>query len=246
MKKIFTLFAAALVGLAVYAQDCPTETKFYLLNGEDAANVELELGISENLSNNLNGFNFEVTKPDGATWKRVQGLNYFTAKGYAGYILGMLSTNMGMDFSDEELEGMLGDLCDVKSSVKNNNLVIIEVLSTLDCRFFPATPGKVGKFKIDLSACEDGTYELKAENTPSTGSMSYTGGPEGNRAWTIDEPLVISLDVADGAVSETPTAISEIAVDKATDNRIFDLQGRELSRVPESGIYIQNGKKYVK
>ena len=42
-----------------------------------------------------------------------------------------------------------------------------------------------------------------------------------------------------------PDAISTIINDKA-DNRIFDLQGRELQSVPEHGIYIQNGKKYVK
>ena len=41
------------------------------------------------------------------------------------------------------------------------------------------------------------------------------------------------------------TGISTIINDKA-DNRIFDLQGRELKSVPETGIYIQNGKKYVK
>ena len=41
------------------------------------------------------------------------------------------------------------------------------------------------------------------------------------------------------------TGISTIITDKA-DNRIFDLQGRELKGVPETGIYIQNGKKYVK
>ena len=42
-----------------------------------------------------------------------------------------------------------------------------------------------------------------------------------------------------------PDAITTIINDKA-DNRIFDLQGRELKSVPETGIYIQNGKKYVK
>ena len=42
-----------------------------------------------------------------------------------------------------------------------------------------------------------------------------------------------------------PEAISTIINDKV-DNRIFDLQGRQLKSVPEHGIYIQNGKKYVK
>ena len=375
MKKVFTLFAAALLGFCAYAQEpCPTVPELTLLNGEDAANVEIELGLKVNNSANLNGFNFELTKPHEAEWKRAQGLNYFTAKGYAPYILGCLAENMGMTFTDEELEGMLSDLCDVKSNAKTvgeeKNLVIIEILSTNDCRFFPQAPGKVGKFKIDMSPLADGEYEIKAENTPATASMSYTGGPEGSRAWTIDEPLVITLvkegnvvtekadtpqpveynafyvtgtfnewdqdvanmtelvanadgnqftgsvELADGAefkvvspleeglkwfggvdenqvgyfeinnglldqpielvdgsnfkvvgdgkytitvmnpakglqeplvmtVSKESTGINTIGVDSAN-GRIYDLQGRELKSVPEHGIYIQNGKKYVK
>lgn len=46
-------------------------------------------------------------------------------------------------------------------------------------------------------------------------------------------------------VTKTSTAISTLANDKV-DNRIFDIMGRELKSIPESGIYIQNGKKYVK
>ncbi|MBR0025479.1 MAG: hypothetical protein IJP59_12860, partial [Muribaculaceae bacterium] len=162
--------------------------------------------------------------------------------------LGMLNQNMGTEFTDEELEDMLSDLCDVKSNAKTvgeeKNLVIIEILSTNDCRFFPQAPGKVGKFKIDMSALVDGEYEIRAENTPETASMSYTGGVEGTRAWTIDEPLTITLNKNGGEV--TVTAISTITIDQPVDNRIFDLQGRQLQSVPEHGIYIQNGKKYVK
>ena len=206
MKKLFTLFAAALLGFCAYAQDttepCPTVPEFYLLNGEDAANVEIEFGFSQNNSANLNGFNFAIQKPEGATWKKAQGLNWFSAKGYAPYILGMLNQNMGTEFTDEELEDMLSDLCDVKSNARVNPddatdpsqvLVIIQILSTLDCRFYPATPGKVGKFKLDMSALEDGEYDLHCNATPQGGSFSFTGGPEGSRAWTIDEELAITL-----------------------------------------------------
>ena len=52
------------------------------------------------------------------------------------------------------------------------------------------------------------------------------------------EPLVMT-------VSKEVTGISTILTDKA-DSRIFDLQGRQLNSVPAHGIYIQNGKKYVK
>ncbi len=49
-------------------------------------------------------------------------------------------------------------------------------------------------------------------------------------------------------LSEDPAAITTIYSDKVdnVDNRIFDLQGRDLQGVPEAGIYIKNGKKYVK
>ena len=206
MKKLFTLFAAALLGFCAYAQDttepCPTVPEFYLLNGDDAANVEIEFGFKQNNSANLNGFNFAIQKPEAATWKKAQGMNWFSAKGYAPYILGCLAENMGESFTDEELEEYLSDMCDVKSNVRVNPdnaedpsqvLVIIEILSTNECRFYPEGPGKVGKFKIDMSALEDGEYDLHCNATPQGGSFSFTGGPEGSRAWTIDEPLTITL-----------------------------------------------------
>ncbi|MBR5119017.1 MAG: DUF2436 domain-containing protein [Muribaculaceae bacterium] len=46
-------------------------------------------------------------------------------------------------------------------------------------------------------------------------------------------------------VTKEMTGISTVGVDKV-DNRIFDIMGRELKSIPETGIYIQNGKKYVK
>ena len=137
MKKVFTLFAAALMGFCAFAQEsCPTVPALTVLNPveDNAAGVEIELSLQVNNSANLNGFNFEFTKPHDATWQRVQGLNYFTAKGYAPYILGCLAENMGMTFTDAELEEMLSDMADIKSNAKTvgeeQNLVVIEILST--------------------------------------------------------------------------------------------------------------------
>lgn len=42
------------------------------------------------------------------------------------------------------------------------------------------------------------------------------------------------------------TGINEVKQNAPSDGRIYDLQGRRLSRLPEKGIYIQNGKKYIK
>ena len=50
MKKIFTLFAAALLGLSAYAEvseygPCPSKVNFALLNAENPAQVEIELQL---------------------------------------------------------------------------------------------------------------------------------------------------------------------------------------------------------
>ncbi|MBQ2001680.1 MAG: hypothetical protein II240_00070, partial [Bacteroidaceae bacterium] len=50
-------------------------------------------------------------------------------------------------------------------------------------------------------------------------------------------------------VTIDPTGIegvSEEITDRRTDNAIYDLMGRRLNGVPAKGIYIQNGKKYVR
>lgn len=255
MKKIFSLFAAALIGLSVSAQECPTESMMSLLNGEDAANVEIELGLSKNASSWLEGFMFSVSKPEGATWKKAYDENYFTAQGYAPYILGNLASGMGEDLTDEELEEYLYEACDILGLLRGDNLDLIEVLLWNDSRFFPACPGKVGKFAIDMSALEDGEYELRSENTPNGTNLLYGGASE-QSCWLLDEPMVITLTKQDNTVFEkrsTPafyvsslSGISTVATDAAVDSRIFDLQGRELQSAPEHGIYIQNGKKYVK
>ena len=43
-----------------------------------------------------------------------------------------------------------------------------------------------------------------------------------------------------------PTGISITTADESTNYIIYDLQGRRLASVPQKGIYIINGKKYVK
>lgn len=61
----------------------------------------------------------------------------------------------------------------------------------------------------------------------------------------VTTPNKEHMDGLQMIVTRTITGISTIGVDKV-DGRIFDIMGRELKSVPENGIYIQNGKKYVK
>ncbi len=251
MKKIFTLFAAATLGLCAFAQmpeTCPSELGFQVLNGENPAQVDVELTLI-NSSLNLNGFNTElqIDNNENVIFKKVSR-KAFTAAGYANVILARLD-----DATDEEREEILLEFCDVQSNIKESgNLVIIELLKTNDCRFFPVldTHTAIGKFYMDWSGlAKDGENEctISAPAIPSRYSFSYTGGVEGTRAWTPDAPLEFNMEMVDGVVREkVTTAINTINADKNVDNRIFDLQGRELQSVPEHGIYIQNGKKYVK
>lgn len=383
MKKVFTLFAAALLGLSAFAQDevCPSQLFFAPVADEQPANaVMLELQLT-NASENLNGFNMEITKT-GGQWIMVDEIfeTYFTATGYGKNILARWEGK-----TDAQREAALPTFCDVMSNVKESgNLVIIELLKNLNCRFFPYTGYEgingvfgenipIGLFGMNLSDCEDGDYTITAASTASTMSFSYTGGVEGTRAWTgpevtltltktgdivkvkgeepqpveynafyltgtfnewnqdvanmveltaneegtqftgvieldqdaefkvvtpledglkwfggVDENQVgyflindgvlnNPIDLIDGAnfrvdakakytitvmqpadglkgvqeplvmtVTRETTGISTIASDNAGDNRIFDLQGRQLQSVPEHGVYIQNGKKYVK
>lgn len=246
MKKLFTLIAAALMGLCAFSQNtvpCPSILSFKLIDGSDLSQVEVELQLL-NASYYLNGFNMAIGKDEAIQWKRV-GINYFTANGYGKVILARLE---GVD--DNEREELLHDMCDVLHNILNDKLIIIELLSTLECRFFPflGEPTGIGKFYMDMSGCDDGEYTITAENTALGCTFSFTGdGPEGDRAWTADAPVTATFIIENGVVTQERdvTGISTIATDNA-DNRIFDLQGHELNGVPESGIYIQNGKKYVK
>jgi hypothetical protein len=66
----------------------------------------------------------------------------------------------------------------------------------------------------------------------------------GNRAASLDMEL-------EDAENENATAIEEPeietvkTIDRDGTEQIFDFSGRKLQRIPERGIYIKNGKKYV-
>ena len=359
MKKIFTFVAAALVGFCSYANPgdtvpCPAVLSFQLsqFNDDDevvaaeqvpASNVLIELQLV-NASDNLNGFNMEVEREtiDGDVCTDIVWIqdpleeDWVGWSGYGYNILGRASGTHNAAWYENNLYKKCNLKCNVKPT--NGRLVIIEILNSLDPFFFPKheEPAGIGRFSVDMTACADGDYRLIAYDTPSTCSFSFTGGPEGSRAWTADEPVVIELtkagdivkiksdepvvepitisgvvldskteepvegvtvtlqdadakeviattttgaegdymivytpqegkaynvtytkdgyEIANYSANEIPdiilleaidTGISTVGVD-GTNGRIYDIQGRELKSVPEHGIYIQNGKKYVK
>ena len=78
--------------------------------------------------------------------------------------------------------------------------------------------------------------------------FAYVGQPgimKGLRAYftlsDIPEGMLATMPVTigtvDGILSITSTGV---------DSKIYDLQGRELNKAPQQGVYIKNGRKYVK
>jgi len=256
MKKIFTLFAVALVSLCALADDepCPSQLMFTpAAQEQDANKVTIFLDLL-NSSENLNGFNMEIDKRnmddsfcEGLQWVMDEDdEDWVGFSGYGQNIIGMASGSHNANW----YESNMFKKCDLKCNVKptNNRLVIIEILSTLDPRSFPVfeEPATVARFTVDLSGLEDGQYQLVADATPETCSFSYTGGVEGTRAWTTDAPVVIVLEKNGDKVTKVNTAIEGITTDQAVDNNYYDLMGRKLdgNNLP-AGIYIHNGKKYI-
>ena len=191
MKKIFTLFAAVALGFAAYAQEaCPSVLSFApMAEEQDANKVMIELQLV-NSSLNLNGFNMEVGRyavaEDGTltpdeTMQWAEDEDDENWVGFTGYGHTILARWEGV--TDNKREQQLFMKCDLNCSIKDGKLVIIEILKTLDCRFFPVLeePAGIARFTVDMSGCADGVYALMSEATPTGCSFSFTGGPEGNR-----------------------------------------------------------------
>ena len=84
---------------------------------------------------------------------------------------------------------------------------------------------------------------------------------EGIFSWTPDmldvrtQPYLVVFRVSDGFYNfdytvqievASTTTIKEVGINSVTDNRIYDLLGRELIEVPVGVMYIQNRKLYIK
>ena len=63
--------------------------------------------------------------------------------------------------------------------------------------------------------------------------VGYNTGPQYD-----DNPKMMFIDETD--------SISDITADKISASPLYDLQGRRLNGTPQKGIYIQNGRKYLK
>ena len=231
---------------------CPSALMFSALKeSQSSSDIAVELMLV-NSSLNLNGFNIEVERASGSESIRFKN---FTASNYANVILQRWEGTTWIENEDGDMEEVeitdavrkqnLSQMCDIKYNEKTRSdgkkvFVILEVLSSNDCRFFPAldAPAAVGRMNLDMSSCADGTYKIVAPATPAGCSFSYTGGPEGTRGWTADAPVEFSLMKVGDNVYAPVLGICTVDVDRnLVTTKYYNLQGIE-SDIPFPGINI--------
>ena len=98
-------------------------------------------------------------------------------------------------------------------------------------------------YKVFLLDAESGNYNLIFNNMNQGKQLP-------NFAITANRDYYVRL--TDKVEEVTPTGINTIAVDKAADNTVYDLQGRKIGFLSSTltaslpkGIYIVNGKKII-
>lgn len=87
---------------------------------------------------------------------------------------------------------------------------------------------------IPQSIFDQGTYDSATLYVPQGCKTVY----QGTMYWDM------FVNIVEEEV-QTPTGISSATVENAQDNAMYDLQGRRLN-APVKGMYIQNGKKYIR
>ena len=93
----------------------------------------------------------------------------------------------------------------------------------------------------DRMAANAGYGRLTVDIDVTGGTLTFgIREPSAGTTWLVWDNFTLTYKGATG------TAVSEVAADKPADAHYYDLQGRRLSGAPQKGIYIFNGKKYVK
>jgi SPX domain protein involved in polyphosphate accumulation len=59
-----------------------------------------------------------------------------------------------------------------------------------------------------------------------------------------DDRVITLEDLSEGWGTYIDTAIKSLKFDN-TSHKLYDLQGRRLTKAPAKGLYIQNGKKLI-
>lgn len=170
MKKFFTLFAAAVVGLSAFAQDAAPKVIFEPVETEDASKTTVTIKV-ENSRDDLNAISLGMLPAENAQFIKIMNEDedefYWWPNGL--YVLGNYPGK-----SDTWKTNKVRSNADIKESVKNGGeLVIIALLSDENCRTFPAENGTLGTFTMDLSALPDGEKVKAFELDKDKGNTNF-------------------------------------------------------------------------
>ena len=252
MKKCILLLAMAVAVFTIFAQSpCPSSLRFKIPGDIGKAdNLIIEVSLI-NTSENLNAFNLYVYKDPQVQWIVVdEDTNeYFTAKGYGKNILARWE-----GVTDEEREAELDQHCVIRSNRYDNRLLILEILSTNECRFFPTSDYydsdiHIGRFAVDVSNLEDGYYHSDVLNVYNSNTndycFSYTGGIEGTCAIVANEQIACDIYrkgeyASFHYIPDDYSSIEDvdIAKKKETSVKYYNIAGME-SAEPQQGMNIK-------
>ena len=231
MKKLFTLFAAALVGVSAFAfTEGNTKAEFKVARNQDAAQTQIDVNIL-NSNEDLNTIQLGILPENGAQFVKMgTGLKKYYFDYNGAYVLANL---MPGEATDEDREASLADFAACQSNVKDGMLVLLTNFITADVQTYPATDGNLGFFMMDLTAVPDGESvtiarvdsQYKNSNFGDTNSKGYAA---------FEEDVLINVTKADGVVS----AINVVETSKNVASvKYFNLQGIE-SATPFNGVNI--------
>lgn len=225
MKKFFTLIAVAFVTVCASAQ--------VISFSETAAKGSLD-------GKTFGGDGFVLTVTDQVDGGKLEidtnNANFGTLEDYQGFTHRLKTGG--------------------KSSSKNCMSLSIPADGTL--KVYARTATKDSERAIVITQSETEVFNQKfLDSQAATEKYTTEAGEEKTRTvfpvYTCEVKAgTADITYLDGAVNiycfEFVKAGGETAiksVSASSDSKIFDLNGRQLNAVPASGVYVQNGKKYI-
>ena len=129
----------------------------------------------------------------------------------------------------------------------SNDTVSIEGISFIGS-YSSETLNEPEGFYFDII---DTTPDCGFSTTGETGKKAYIGALRAYLQVSWDEPYNHGgskgpMDKMEIVLKDNPNAIGQVANDKLSNGKCFDLSGRQLSRKPAHGIYIKDGKKIIR
>lgn len=237
MKKLFTLFAAALVGVSAFAfTEGNTKISIQGKHDQPVANTEVQLNLF-NSNDDLNSIQLSILPKNDAQFKMTmdedENEHYIWLNG--AYLL----TNWEGKSDNWKNKNVYANMM-FGESIKDGALTLLMNMNKTECYTYPAADGIIGYFVMDLSAVPDGEgVEIaRIENAFAKSSFGDTSAKGYN---IVDEANQVAEDGYMITVDKAGDVVSAINVVETSKNvasvKYFNLQGIE-SATPFNGVNI--------